>query len=120
MEKNKSLNDIEKALYVFSRMRESAIEAIKEYENQKVSYKITEEIKNNLDFSLDDIIDFLVPNNELRNYLKSMKKVEWPVAIKFFSQFLEGYLETQYSREKTTEEVVKDFFKKKLLDYLKG
>ncbi|MGC8812725.1 MAG: hypothetical protein ACP5O8_04055 [Candidatus Aenigmatarchaeota archaeon] len=120
MENEKGLNELEKALYVFSRIRESALEAIKECESKKVEYSITDEIKKNFDFSLDDVIDFLVPDTELKNYMKAMKKVEWPVAIKFFSQFLEGYLETRYSKEKTAEEVIKDFFKRKFLDYIKG
>lgn len=114
----RNLSEIEKALYVFSRIKNSATEALKEYENQEVNYEIIEEIKEN--FSLDNIIDFFIPNIETRNYLKAMKKVEWPIAIKFFSQFLEGYLATQYSKEKTTEEVVKDFFMKKFLEYIKG
>jgi hypothetical protein len=115
MGENKTLSELEKALYVFSRIKETAKEAIEEYENQKTNHKLTEKIKNSLNFSFDEIIDFLIPDKQIQNYLRIIKKVEWPVAIKFFYQALEGYLETHYSREKTTEEVVKDFLKRKLL-----
>lgn len=114
-----NLKELEKTLYIFSRIREFLPEAIKEFEEGKVSYNLTEDLKKNFDFSLDSFIDILFPNSEIRNYLKAMKNVEWPIALKFFSQFLEGYLETQYSKEKTAEEIVKDFIFRKFLDYAK-
>ncbi|MEM5793733.1 MAG: hypothetical protein QXS48_04325 [Candidatus Aenigmatarchaeota archaeon] len=106
---NENLKDLERTLYVFSRIKEILPKAIKEFEEGKVNYNLAENFKKNFDFSLDSFIDFFFPNSEVNNYLKAMKNVEWPVAIKFFSQFLEGYLEAKYSKEKTVEEVVKDF-----------
>lgn len=116
---SENLKDIEKVLYIFSKVKDSAIQAIKEYESQKANYALVEETKK-IYFSLDDIIDFLFPKNEIRNYIKFIKKLEWPITIKFLSQLLEGYLSTQYSKEKTVEEIVEDLFIKKFLEYFKG
>ncbi|MEM5834820.1 MAG: hypothetical protein QXQ69_03165 [Candidatus Aenigmatarchaeota archaeon] len=117
---NKNLKDLEKTLYVFSRIKEILPQVIKEFEEDKTNYNLTEDFKKNFDFSLDGFIDFFFPNSEVSNYLKAMKNVEWPIAIKFLSQFLEGYLEAKYSKEKTVEEVVKDFIVRKFFDYIKG